>query len=255
MLAAAIICAAVGIWKYIQEKDAGETYTELRQEIRTDKNREKRQEEPVQGKEPVEIPVDFTALQKRNPDVYAWITIPGTQIDYPILQSQQDDTYYLTHTIDGEERPLEDWHREVLKGFYSTFKSADEDLQFVLLTGVTKFSQVSVFSGFNQPADISMDEQYETLCGITQEELEHYFAEPIEALAKKYETTLDGYGKDRQNLHEFLEQVEKKVDYKVWFHGHYHTDQLYRTKEDRPVLCLFDQVICLNDFMKEFNES
>ena len=81
---------------------------------------------------------------------------------------------------------------EVLKGFYSTFKSADEDLQFVLLTGVTKFSQVSVFSGFNQPADISMAEQYETLCGITQEELEHYFAEPIEALAKKYRTTLEG---------------------------------------------------------------
>jgi len=74
-------------------------------------------------------------------------------------------------------------------------------------------------------------------------------------LSKKYETTLDGYGKDRQNLHEFLEQVEKKVDYKVWFHGHYHTDQLYRTKEDRPVLCLFDQVICLNDFMNELTES
>ncbi|WP_288229590.1 metallophosphoesterase [Faecalicoccus pleomorphus] len=74
-------------------------------------------------------------------------------------------------------------------------------------------------------------------------------------LSKKYETTLDGYGKDRKNLHDFLEQVEKKVDYNVWFHGHYHTDQLYRTKEDRPVLCLFDQVICLNDFMKELNES
>ena len=111
------------------------------------------------------------------------------EYDKPILDVL--DTGYKT-TIDGEERPLEDWHREVLKGFYSTFKSADEDLQFVLLTGVTKFSQVSVFSGFNQPADISMDEQYETLCGITQEELEHYFAEPIEALAKKYETTMKG---------------------------------------------------------------
>ena len=111
------------------------------------------------------------------------------EYDKPILDVL--DTGYKT-TIDGEERPLEDWHREVLKGFYSTFKSADEDLQFVLLTGVTKFSQVSVFSGFNQPADISMAEQYETLCGITQEELEHYFAEPIEALAKKYRTTLEG---------------------------------------------------------------
>ena len=105
------------------------------------------------------------------------------EYDKPILDVL--DTGYKT-TIDGEERLLENWHREVLKGFYSTFKSADEDLQFVLLTGVTKFSQVSVFSGFNQPADISMDEQYETLCGITQEELIPYFDEPIEALVKKY---------------------------------------------------------------------
>ena len=70
---------------------------------------------------------------------------------------------------------LEDRHRNVLKAFYSVFKAADEHLQFVLLTGVTKFSQVSVFSGFNQPKDISMDGRYEALCGITQEEIERYF--------------------------------------------------------------------------------
>ncbi len=111
------------------------------------------------------------------------------EYDKPVLDVL--DTGYTT-TINGEKHLLEDVHREILKGFYSTFKLADEDLQFVLLTGVTKFSQVSVFSGFNQPADISMAEQYETLCGITQEELEHYFAEPIEALAKKYRTTPEG---------------------------------------------------------------
>ena len=55
---------------------------------------------------------------------------------------------------------LEDRHRNVLKAFYSAFKVADAHLQFVLLTGVTKFSQVSVFSGFNQPKDISMDPMY-----------------------------------------------------------------------------------------------
>ena len=82
----------------------------------------------------------------------------------------------LRCNVDGNERMLEDWHRDVLKGFYSVFKAADDDLQFVLLTGVTKFSQVSIFSGFNQPQDISMDARYETLCGITQEELERYFA-------------------------------------------------------------------------------
>ena len=86
-------------------------------------------------------------------------------------------------SVDGQEWLLEDRNRELLKAFYSVFKAADEDLQFVLLTGVTKFSQVNVFSGFNQLADISMDPRYEALCGITQEELERYFAEPIEAMA------------------------------------------------------------------------
>ena len=66
------------------------------------------------------------------------------------------------------------------------FKAADSDLQFVLLTGVTKFSQVSVFSGFNQPQDISMDSRYDALCGITQQELEQYFPEPIGTMAASY---------------------------------------------------------------------
>ena len=86
---------------------------------------------------------------------------------------------------------LENRHRNVLKAFYSVFKGADEHLQFVLLTGVTKFSQVSVFSGFNQPEDISMDIRYETLCGITQKELETYFAEPIAEMAKDYRCDTD----------------------------------------------------------------
>ena len=93
-------------------------------------------------------------------------------------------------TVGGNRVLLEERNRNVLYGFYSTFKLADEDLQFVLLTGVTKFSQITVFSGFNQPADISMDERYDTLCGITQEELEFYFAEPIAEMAKKFKQSI-----------------------------------------------------------------
>ena len=95
------------------------------------------------------------------------------EYDKPILDVLDVDTL------------LEDRHRNVLKAFYSVFKVADSHLQFVLLTGVTKFSQVSVFSGFNQPKDISMDARYETLCGITQEELDSYFVEPISAMAER----------------------------------------------------------------------
>lgn len=89
------------------------------------------------------------------------------------------------------DKDLEEEHRNILKGFYSTFKGADEYLQFVFLTGVTKFSQVSVFSGFNQPKDISMHAKYETLCGISQEELESYFRETIEELTEAYRCSYD----------------------------------------------------------------
>ena len=75
-------------------------------------------------------------------------------------------------------------NRNLLKAFYSVFKQADASLRFVFLTGVTKFSQVSVFSGFNQPKDISMFEKYEALCGITEEELHTQFAEPIQEMAE-----------------------------------------------------------------------
>ena len=84
------------------------------------------------------------------------------------------------------DKDLEEEHRNILKGFYSVFKGADEHLQFVFLTGVTKFSQVSVFSGFNQPKDISMHRKYETLCGITQEELDTAFREQIEEMSDEY---------------------------------------------------------------------
>lgn len=48
-----------------------------------------------------ECPVDFEGLWETNKDVYAWITIPGTEIDYPILQHETDNTYYLNYNIDG----------------------------------------------------------------------------------------------------------------------------------------------------------
>ena len=111
------------------------------------------------------------------------------EYDKPILDVL--DTGYYTRDSEGERILLENRHRDILKSFYSSFKSADRYLQFVLLTGVTKFSQVSVFSGFNQPNDISMDNRYEALCGITGQEMREYFAEPVAALAQKDGCSID----------------------------------------------------------------
>ena len=89
----------------------------------------------------------------------------------------------------GELITLEQYNREVLRGLYTTFKAADKHLQFLMLTGVTKFSQVSMFSGFNQPNDISMSPRYDTICGITEEEMTKYFQEPIAEMAAIYRCT------------------------------------------------------------------
>ena len=51
----------------------------------------------------VPVPIDFDKLEKANPDIYAWISIPSVNVDYPILQSETDNSYYLDHTVNGQK--------------------------------------------------------------------------------------------------------------------------------------------------------
>jgi len=89
----------------------------------------------------------------------------------------------LLSTIDKGE--LREEIRMELKGFYSVIKSADSHLTFVFLTGVTKFSHVSIFSDLNHLTDLTLDPDYAGICGITQEELEASFAPEIESVLEK----------------------------------------------------------------------
>lgn len=104
------------------------------------------------------------------------------EYDKPMLDAM--DTGLKTRVGDNEVL-IEDYNRETLKAFYSVFKLADADLRFVFLTGVTKFAQVSVFSGFNNARDISMNPRFDTICGISREELDNVFASSIVELASK----------------------------------------------------------------------
>lgn len=63
-------------------------------------------ERSTEPEEPYVSPIDFAALQAGNPDIYGWLQIPGTEISYPVLQSPEDDAYYLDHDSDGN------WSRE-----------------------------------------------------------------------------------------------------------------------------------------------
>lgn len=117
----------------------------------------------------------------------------GSRFEHIIQVAYEKSGRGVVVLVDEYDKPLLDvleqdpnlmnQNRETLKAFYSVFKRADAYLRFVFLTGVTKFSQVSVFSGFNQPKDISLYDRYEALCGITEEELHSLFAEPIRQMA------------------------------------------------------------------------
>ena len=67
--------------------------------------------------------------------------------------------------------------KEALKSFYGVLKEQDTKLQFVFMTGVTKFSKVSLFSGVNQLSDITIDNRYSSICGYTDKDLQEHFSE------------------------------------------------------------------------------
>lgn len=95
--------------------------------------------------------------------------------------------------VDEYDKPLIDFiekkevakvNRDVLKTFYGAIKGADEYLKFVFITGVSKFSKVSIFSDLNNLRDITISDSFSTLVGYTEEELLYYFDEGIKEMAE-----------------------------------------------------------------------
>ena len=98
------------------------------------------------------------------------------------------DKPLLEVMTDGD---LEEHNKAVFKGFFSTLKSYDQYLKFVFLTGVTKFSKVSIFSNLNQLKDISLSNDYSAICGITEEELLMTFSPEIDEMSKENDISRD----------------------------------------------------------------
>ncbi|MBF0547410.1 MAG: ATP-binding protein [Candidatus Riflebacteria bacterium] len=113
----------------------------------------------------------FLSLIRQLSDSFGKVVILIDEYDKPILGN-------IDNPAIGEIL-------KVLKGFYSVVKTADASIRFAFLTGVSKFSKVSVFSDLNNLTDLTMDSRYATLMGFTQDELETNFSEYIDQLEKK----------------------------------------------------------------------
>ena len=118
------------------------------------------------------------------------VVILVDEYDKPLLQTM------------GANEALNEEFRNTLKAFYSVTKTCDEYIRFAFLTGVTKFSKVSIFSDLNNLQDISMLNNYAEICGLTQGEVENTFKPEIERLAKN---TNNSYEK-------MLEELKKRYD-------------------------------------------
>ena len=107
------------------------------------------------------------------------VVILVDEYDKPLLQTM------------GVNEELNEQYRNTLKAFYSVIKTCDQYIRFAFLTGVTKFSKVSIFSDLNNLNDISLLPKYAGICGISQSELETVFTLEIQSLAQANELTYD----------------------------------------------------------------
>jgi hypothetical protein len=111
--------------------------------------------------------------------------------------------------------------REELKNYYSVIKDSDPYIEFVLITGVSKFSKVSLFSGLNNLEDITINPRYSALCGYTQDELETVFADRLEGVdLEKVKSWYNGYnwlGEEVYNPFDILLYLKSKQFSNYWF--------------------------------------
>ncbi len=167
---------------------------------------------------------------------------PGKRFTGLIRRAHKKTGLKTVVILDEYDAPLLDYFhkpeqltevRRIMQEFYQVVKACDADEQFVFITGITKFSQLSIFSTLNNLTNISMDTEYTALCGITKDEMLTVFDPDIQTLADRYHCSkeemidmlkqqYDGYhfGKDSQDIFNPYSLVNafkiKDLDY-YWF--------------------------------------
>jgi len=101
--------------------------------------------------------------------------------------------------------------RELLRSYYSQIKANDRHISFVFITGISKFTKLGVFSTLNNISDISLNKKYGAICGLTEEEILHYFPDYLDETARELEmTTEEFFKKMKDHFNGFCFDIEGK---------------------------------------------
>ncbi len=196
------------------------------------------------------IRIDFSQIVSKTPeffekslieylrDIGSNLKLDGVNYDYYsfafrdiILKSYEKYNSKVVVLIDEYDKPILDniekqelaeELRDLLSNFYGVLKGLDENLRFVLLTGVSKFSKVNLFSKLNNLEDITLDERYSSICGYTEDELDVYFNDYLKnADREKIKLWYNGYswlGERVYNPFDILLFISKGFSFRpYWF--------------------------------------
>lgn len=175
----------------------------------------------VEG-EGVSVDVRFYSLIRNTWRKYGQkVVVLIDEYDKPMLDTQYCDS------------KLHDEVRNVMRGLYGTIKESSENLRFVMITGVTKYSHLNLFSGLNNLNDISLDPGYNAICGISESEMHRYFAYDMKLFGEangmtqeqswqKFKEYYDGYhfaaeGEDIYNPFSVLNAFSKMRFSNFWY--------------------------------------
>ncbi len=177
-----------GSWMLLAKIQVALKYYEDENGIQFDENL-------IQGKNNEEDPIKKESLNL------------SLRLEYDLKAVYEKTGLQTVMIVDEYDNPLIksvniETDKNIYRGFFSVLKSSDKYFRFVFLTGVTKFAKTTIFSGTNQPEDISLSPNFSAVCGITHDELLSYFKAEISAFAKQEEVSFD----------EMLDELKKWYD-------------------------------------------
>jgi hypothetical protein len=161
----------------------------------------------------------------------------GSRFEGAIRRAYEQTGQQVVVLVDEYDKPmleaitdeqLQESYRSILKGFYGALKSMDPYIRFAFLTGVTKFSKVSIFSGLNNIRDISMNEDYVGICGITDEEIDVALTPYVARLATKLGITVKEAREELRSRYDGYHFCENTI-------GIYNPYSLLNTFEDNKL--------------------